>query len=54
MDRRGREEQINGKKLLIKSFMVCTHYKSRTMKWPENVAHMDEKRDTARYFGAKF
>lgn len=24
------------------------------MKWPGNVAHMDEKRDTARYSGAKF
>jgi len=35
-------------KLLMKSFMVCTSYKPRTIKWAENVAHMDEKRDTAR------
>ena len=33
----------------MKIFMVCTPYRSRTMKWAVNVAHTDEKRDTARF-----
>lgn len=34
----------------MKSFVVSMPYKSRIMKWTVNVAHVDEKRNTTRFF----